>query len=137
MCSSDLFPSHDSGGFENDAAFGIAGGGGGGAPLGLGGLGGRIIVGGVTESRPIVGGDGDNASKTIGGIGGTPNEGGYYGGDGGDLGQNGQAGNINSIPFSGSPATAYGLAGMAGDYAIVGISFVTFSAMGTIIGATS
>ena len=58
-------------------------------------------------------------------------------GDGGDLGQNGQAGNIKSIPFSGSPATAYGLAGMAGDYAIVGISFVTFSAMGTIIGATS
>ena len=105
--------------------------------MGLGGLGGRIIVGGVTESRPIVGGDGDNASKTIGGIGGTPNEGGYYGGDGGDLGQNGQAGNINSIPFSGSPATAYGLAGMAGDYAIVGISFVTFSAMGTIYGATS
>ena len=30
-----------------------------------------------------------------------------------------------------------GAGGVAGDYAIVGISFVTFSAMGTIIGATS
>ena len=38
------------------------------------------------------------------------------------------------MPYSGSPATAYGLAGVAGDYAIVGISFVTFSAMITIYG---
>lgn len=122
------------GGFENDAVFAIAGGGAGGAPLGLGGLGGRNIVSGVTD--PIVGGDGGNASKTIGGTGGTPNEGGYYGGDGGDLGQNGQAGNINSIPFTGSPATAYGLAGMAGDYSIVGIANVILNNTGTIIGAT-
>ena len=122
------------GGFENDAVFALGGGAGGGAPLGLKGIGGQTIVSG--NIVPPVGGDGSDAIGFIGGIGGTPNQGGYYGGKGGDIGQNGEAGNINSIPFTGSPATAYGLAGVAGDYSIVGISNVTLNNTGTIIGAT-
>lgn len=123
------------GGFENAVVFALGGGAGGGAPLGLKGIGGQVIVSG--NIIPPVGGDGSDAIGSIGGIGGTPNQGGYYGGKGGDIGQNGEAGNINSIPYTGSPATAYGLAGVAGDYSIVGISNVTFSAMGTIYGATT
>ena len=103
--------------------------------MGLKGIGSQTIVSG--NILPPVGGDGSDAIGFIGGIGGTPNQGGYYGGKGGDIGQNGEAGNINSIPYSGSPATAYGLAGMAGDYSIVGISNIVFSVTGTIYGATS
>ena len=119
---------------------GGGGGGGGGAPYGTGGLfGNNLDVYGNTQIVPTSGATATTANTTQnGGLGGRESKSGNFGqggngGNGGAFGQNG----TNAFGVAGVGFGIDGTGGAAGDYAIVGISFVTFSAMGTIIGATS
>jgi hypothetical protein len=105
-----------------------AGGGGGGAALGIGGISGNIN--GV-NNWPAQNGENANSNNINGGDGGLSAGFSFFvagnGGNGGDLGQDGQDG---QTALQGN----FGLGGTAGD-AIHGISFITWTATGTIYGA--
>ena len=128
------------GGYGADGALiGGGGGGGGGAPYGVGGTCGVNGIFGDVQIIPQNGQTATTANTTqSGGYGGRMSDDGDfgqggYGGNGGAFGQNG----TNAYGVAGEDFGIDGTGGTAGDYAIVGISFVTFSAMGTIYGATS
>jgi hypothetical protein len=128
------------GAYGNDALLrGGGGGGGGGAPYGLGGA---RALNGIFGNTQVESQNGQNATNTntsqSGGAGGRMSKSGDFGqggsgGSGGAFGQNGNVGGTGA----GEDFGFGGAAGLAGDYAIVGISNIVFSVTGTIYGATS
>lgn len=124
-------------------------GGGGGWPLGSGGLWGRIDSTGTISAdyvdyrgnRMYVGNSGQDASVSTFGVGGVSRSNGGVdvtgeGGDGGDYdtGSQGSGANSWSGAFGALPGNA-GNGGDAGDYAVNGNSYITWVATGTRYGA--
>ncbi len=121
--------------------YGGGGGGGGGAPYGTGGT--AAInkyeeIYGDLQGTATNGATATTANTTqAGGSGGRMSDDGDFGqggfgGTGGAFGQNG----TNAFGNAGEDFGTNGTGGSAGDYAIVGVSYVTFINSGTIIGAT-
>lgn len=117
---------------------GGGGGGGGGAPYGTGGLfGNNLDVYGNTQTVPTSGATATTANTTQnGGLGGRESKSGDFGqggfgGNGGAFGQNG----TNAFGVAGVDFGIDGTGGAAGDYAVNGNSFITWTATGTIYGA--
>jgi hypothetical protein len=110
------------------------GGGGGGAPHGTAN---NYGLGGDYPSQPNSE-NGQNATATIGGVGGLARHesgtlvAGSKGGKGGDLAQAGEDGYYDTSASTG--AVIKGIGGAAGDYAINGNSFITWTATGTRYG---
>jgi len=111
------------------------GGGGGGAPHGTAN---NYGLGGDYPSQPNSE-NGQNATATIGGVGGLARHesgtlvAGSKGGKGGDLAQAGEDGYYDTSASTG--VVIKGIGGAAGDYAVNGNSFITWTATGTIYGA--
>lgn len=117
--------------------FGVGGGGGGGFPHGEGGLHGTEYGFGVVQIIPQNGFNGTNLDSGNGGRGGRKSHDGDFG-QGANGGKGGiayaQIGSTGGVGV-GEDFNFGGLGGAAGDNAIVGNSFITWTATGTIYGA--